>query len=548
MERFQSGDFDSGCSNTHDFFDNNIYLYFDSTRTGINSQAEQRKEEYRVAVGHATLQTVAVALQVWLLEVGGKLLEETLRWAQLNHHETEVQYCLLYKGKLLEQLGDPRLQFTYIEDALVKAQNAGNYALQLHACLQYIGMEAKYDLKKLRAEMGQFRVINSGFSINHAFGKLLAGLVGRKDMIQGHEDLYHVRRLMISQRQDYLHRLGFRRKNLYMKPIISHQGETFTCTDFAHLEALLDEDVPLFHEKWIAFLEKHQNKHNEPQLSFFDAYFQVKLLIRRRDTDSASTYIAIMERVASLFPEADILFRLWSLKVDLCIEKEEYEQAFVCANFLVRDMQAEGLSKQSSLEQRVKIASIFAALGKYSKAFEELNSVLSTAESQGQQDLTCRCKLLQARLYSKLGFPSKSLSVLRKVGSATALGSTIRKLEHKEIEILVCLQLFQAKDVDDPTVLWRRALILAQEGCRLASKLEMLKSAKQLLFVQAKIAHKLQMTGTRDTCSLNAVKLGEAERFAKERNHSLKSLDDRVVSGVVNKQLGELFSTVVLAN
>jgi hypothetical protein len=548
MESFQSGDFDLGCSKTHDFFDNNIYLYFDGSRPGSHSHAEQRKEEYKVAVGHATLQTVAVALQAWLLEVAGKLLEETLRWAQLNHHETEVQYCLLYKAKLLEQLGDPRLQFTYVEDALVKAQNAGNFGLQLHACLHHIAMEAKYDLKKLRADIGQHRVINSGFAINHAFGKLLSDFRVKKSILQGQENIYIVRRLMINQRKDYLHGLGFRKKNLHLKPIVCQQAVSPSCIDFSHLEALLDEDVALFHDQWTRFLEEHHTHHLEHQLSFFDAYFQVKLLIRRRDLDSAGTYVGIMERIAGQFPEADLLFRLWSLRVDLCVEAEAFEPALVSANFLLREMQREGLAKALYLEQKVKVAAVFAAVGKYAKAFEELNAALAAAETQGLQDLVCRCKLLQARLYSKLGCPAKSLSILRKVLAATMLASTARKLEHKETEVLVCLQLQQQGTLGDVSTVWRRILAIAQDGCRLASKLEMLRSAKQLLFVAAKVAHVLHNTALRDACSLAALKLAEAQRFAKERSHALKSLDDKVLSGKVNKQIGELFSAVVLAN
>ena len=354
MEKFHEGDFNNGCALIHDFFDNNIYLYFENPRQSSFVQLEQKKEEYKMAIGHSTLQKVAVALKCFLLEIASKLLEETLRWAQLNHHETEVQYCLLYKGKLMEKLGDNRLHFTYVEDALVKAQSFNNYALQLHSCMHHIAMELFYDLNKLRKDIGQNRILNSGFIINNAFVKLLSEYKPRKILMQSQLDLYSIRSLMLGQRKDFLHELGFKKKNLFktQDPIkaLFHSSEdpNTMYSDFVHLEALLDEDTSLFYDQWYAFMDGKNNQLKEYQLSFFDAYFQVKILLRRKDLETISTYYRIMEKILALFPEALLLFKFWSLRIEILIAKECYEQAFVSVNFLMKEMQREGYSKRKS--------------------------------------------------------------------------------------------------------------------------------------------------------------------------------------------------------
>lgn len=351
MEMFHEGSFNEGCSLLHDFFDNNIYLFFENPRQSNFQQSDQRKEEYKVAIGHSTLQKVSVSIKCFLFEIAAKLLEETLRWAQLNHHETEVQYCLLYKGKIMEKLGDSRLHFTYTQDSLAKALSFNNYALQVHACLQHVGMELYYDLNKLKKELGQNRNLNPGFIINTAFVRLLSEIKYRQAQALGQYDIYSLRKLVLSQRKDYLHQIGYRKNNLFHSAgtnqlvLVNPNEASGLYMDFLHLESLLDEDVVNFFDKWQQYILDNKTHIRDFLLTFFDAYFQARVLIRRRDLETVPTYFGIMEKIIGMLPEAMLLFKFWSIKIDLLIEQGCYDQANRAAGFLIREMEKEGYSK-----------------------------------------------------------------------------------------------------------------------------------------------------------------------------------------------------------
>lgn len=351
MEMFHEGKFNEGCSLLHDFFDNNIYLYFENPRQATFQQSDLKKEEYKIAIGHSTLQKVSVSIKSFLFDIASKLLEETLRWAQLNHHETEVQYCLLYKGKLMEKLGDSRLHFTYTQDSLAKALSFNNYALQVHACLQHVAMELYYDLNKLKKELGQNRNLNPGFIINTAFVRLLSEIKYRQAQSLGQYDLYSLRRLVLTQRKDYLHQLGFKKNNIFHSSesskfaIAEAKESSGLYMDFAHLESLLDEDIVMFFDKWQEYIIERKEHVREFLLTFFDAYFQAKVLIRRRDLETTPTYFRIMEKIIGMFPEALLHFKFWSIKIELLIEQGCFDQANRSAGFLMKEMEREGYSK-----------------------------------------------------------------------------------------------------------------------------------------------------------------------------------------------------------
>jgi hypothetical protein len=414
MEAFHQGNYDEGCSKMHDFFDNNIYLYFENPRQATFQHFEQKKEEYKMAVEHSSLQKVAIGLQSFLLEASSKLLEETLRWAQLNHHETEVQFCLLYKGKMMEKLGEPRLHFTYVEDSLVKALSFSNYTLQVHSSLEHLNLDVLYDLKKLRKDIGQFRNINPSVLINTAFVKLLADPRLRA-ALNPQPDIYCLRGLMLAQRRDFLHNLGLRKKNKYLdkcNPAAEKSVAPTMLSDFMQLESLFDENVSLFTTKWKEMLSRKRINLQEYQLGFFDAYFQSKFLLRRRDTELISTYIGIMDKIANQFPEPQLLFRLWSLKIEVQLEKGEYERAYISAQFFLKTLENAGYTKELYLKQKLIIARIYLFTGKEIKAFEELNGVISRSKEHSLNDIWVKAKLLQTQIYFKLGFYSKCLSTL----------------------------------------------------------------------------------------------------------------------------------------
>ena len=414
MEAFQEGDWESGSRGMHDFFDDNIYLYFETSRHPTYQHFEQKKEEYKVAVEHSSLQRVALGLQIFLLEAAGKLLEETLRWAQLNHHETQVQYCLLYKGKAMEKLGEPRLHFTYVEDALVKSLACGNFTLQLHSCLQHIALDVFYDLRRLRKDIGQHRSLSPSVLLNSAFVKVLAD--PRLRALAPHPDIYALRALLLCQRRDYLLALGLRKKNLYLDKCNPSREKTAPPTllpDFEHLDKLLDERISLFQEHWAIFLLRRKGQHQEYQLAFFDSYFQVRILLRRDDPETASTYMGIMEKIVMLFPEPQLLFKLWTLKVEILVHRGCFESAFASVQFLMRTLENAGFTKELFLKQKLQAARILSQSGRHIRAFEELNAVISRAKEHSLGEVYIKAKLLQIKLYFDLGFLSKCLSILK---------------------------------------------------------------------------------------------------------------------------------------
>lgn len=348
MKQFQSGAFLKGNEALHDFFDDNIFIYFENPKIQTYLHSEHKKEEYKMAVEHTSLKRVVLSLLTFNLEAGSKLLEETMRWAQLNHHETEVQYCLLYKARAMGLLGDCKLHFTYVEDALVKALACNNYFLQVYSCIQHMGMDNLYDLKKLKKDIGQNRNLNSSMILNNAFGKLVMDGQSMRLPDLGYTDLYLLRGQILAQRRDHLVGLGLRKKNIFLdrcNPTALKAPPAISLTDLTHLEGLLDESVAQFNQEWQAYLEKRPENAKEYQMLFFNSYFQALILVRRRDIDTISTFYKNMERILAAFPEPVLVIRLWLLKVDLLVEKGCFEEAFCSAHFLLQSLEAKGYTK-----------------------------------------------------------------------------------------------------------------------------------------------------------------------------------------------------------
>lgn len=355
----------------HDFFDNNIFMYFDQDTASKSSLADQKKDEYKMAVEHSSLQQVSISMKNFLFEASSKLLEETLRWAQLNHHETQVQYSLLQKGQIMHKLGDSKMHFTFVEDALVKALAFNNYSLQIQACMQLIATDAMYDLNALRKETGQYKNLNSSLIINNAFVKLLIDTAVRP-VGPSLKDLALLRTAMLNQRKDYLCGLGFRKRNLLLRkpkqsPLAILDKDTpaaqpapgkVTLAEYLHLENLLDESCELFYRAWELIIPRTQvggclsantegsfNQTCDYEATFFQSYFQAKLLLRRRDLDSIHTYLYLMESVTKKFPEPLLVFKLWAFRNDLMIERGSHEEAFTSSQFLLKNLEGSGYKK-----------------------------------------------------------------------------------------------------------------------------------------------------------------------------------------------------------
>ena len=356
----------------HDFFDNNIFMYFDPQKGPNSAISDQKKDEYKLGVEHSSLQQVSISMKNFLFEASTKLLEETLRWAQLNHHETQVQYSLLQKGQIMHKLGDSKMHFTFAEDALVKALAFNNYSVQIQACMQLIATDTIYDLNSLRKETGQYRNLNSSLIINNAFVKLLIDS-SIKPAGPSIRELALLRTTMLNQRRDYLCSLGFRKRNLALKQqkpptlaVLDPQSsaaagegqDKVALAEYLHLELLLDDSCETFYQAWERILPRTlvggRLKTQEDLLTgtqrdyeacFFQAYFQAKLLLRRRNLDSIDTYLTWMENVTKRFPEPLLVFKLWAFRNDLMIEKGANEQAFTSSQFLLKNLEGSGYKK-----------------------------------------------------------------------------------------------------------------------------------------------------------------------------------------------------------
>lgn len=128
------------------------------------------------------------------------------------------------------------------------------------------------------------------------------------------------------------------------------------------------------------------------------------------------------------------------------------------------------------------------------------------------------------------------------------LGSTLYKLQHKELEIKVCLQLLKSKAVANGPMLFRRVILLAQEAIKLAAQLEQFRSLKQLLFIKAKAHNQLNEIEERNRASISSVRLGETEKFIKDHGHLMLSLDDKLLCSTINRQITDLLTHVVQVN
>jgi hypothetical protein len=128
------------------------------------------------------------------------------------------------------------------------------------------------------------------------------------------------------------------------------------------------------------------------------------------------------------------------------------------------------------------------------------------------------------------------------------LSSNRHKLEHKELEVKVCLHLVKNKIVDNSIHLFRRVIQLAKEGVQLAIKLEDLKSVKQLLFIKAKVYSKLNEVEERNNMSLACIRLNETEQFIRDNTHKMLSLDDKLLCSQVNRQISDLLCHVIKVN
>ena len=76
MKKFQGGEFMDGNVALNDYFDDNIFLYFENPRISSYQHFEQKKEEYKMAVEHTSLKKVGLSLQTFHMEASSKLLED----------------------------------------------------------------------------------------------------------------------------------------------------------------------------------------------------------------------------------------------------------------------------------------------------------------------------------------------------------------------------------------------------------------------------------------------------------------------------------------
>ena len=100
------------------------------------------------------------------------------------------------------------------------------------------------------------------------------------------------------------------------------------------------------------------------------------------------------------------------MKIEVQLEKGEYERAYISAQFFLKTLENAGYTKELYLKQKLIIARIYLFTGKEIKAFEELNGVISRSKEHSLNDIWVKAKLLQTQIYFKLGFYSKCLSTL----------------------------------------------------------------------------------------------------------------------------------------
>jgi hypothetical protein len=120
------------------------------------------------------------------------------------------------------------------------------------------------------------------------------------------------------------------------------------------------------------------------------------------------------------------------------------------------------------------------------------------------------------------------------------MASSVDKLEHKMLETKVCLQIIKLKMIAESPTLISRVLLVIKEAIVLAQSLQEIKYWKQLLYIQARMSNQIGEIEIRNKCSLQALRLGEAEKFMNEQGIILYSLDDKIQRLEVNEQFGKL--------
>jgi hypothetical protein len=120
------------------------------------------------------------------------------------------------------------------------------------------------------------------------------------------------------------------------------------------------------------------------------------------------------------------------------------------------------------------------------------------------------------------------------------MASSVDKLEHKMLETKVCLQIIKLKMIAESPTLISRVLLVIKEAIVLAQSLQEIKYWKQLLYIQARMSNQIGEIEIRNKCSLQALRLGEAEKFMNEQGIILYSLDDKIQRLEVNDQFGKL--------
>lgn len=126
------------------------------------------------------------------------------------------------------------------------------------------------------------------------------------------------------------------------------------------------------------------------------------------------------------------------------------------------------------------------------------------------------------------------------MSSPLMMASSVDKLEHKMLETKVCLQIIKLKMIAESPTLISRVLLVIKEAIVLAQSLQEIKYWKQLLYIQARMSNQIGEIEIRNKCSLQALRLGEAEKFMNEQGIILYSLDDKIQRLEVNEQFGKL--------
>jgi hypothetical protein len=161
-------------------------------------------------------------------------------------------------------------------------------------------------------------------------------------------DLYELRSNLLSQRAEYLVSLGFRRKNLLASnshPTVRPDLSSVHAGDFVLFENILQESVKEFLHKWREYLGSRPESLSNYLVVFYDTYFLIKIMLRRRDLDSIDTYFQVLQSIILLFPEPTLIFKTWSLRNDILIERGCYEEGFSSINSMVKCLENNGYTK-----------------------------------------------------------------------------------------------------------------------------------------------------------------------------------------------------------